>query len=146
MQRYKVSLKTESGIPQALRKYCDDYGISAWSFLADTIAERLQKPIGSSVAEMKGKRTYRAGSKYEYFYFGISDAIVQEKLRLIVEEYGVSLNYFFTQTIAEKLQGLGYEFANKPESVRKSKRKNAHDFSGIEQLRNFMTELDMRKK
>lgn len=109
MQRYKVSLKKESGIPHALRNYCNDYGISAWSFLADTITERLQKPLDVSIAETKCKRSYRAGSKYEYFYFGISDAIVQEKLRIIVEEYGISLNHFFTQTISGKLKGLGYE-------------------------------------
>jgi len=115
MQRYKVTFKTESGIPKALRNYCNKCGISAWTFCATTIAERLQKPLDFSIAEIEQKRPHDSG-KFERFDFGISDAIVQEQLRLIPEDYGVSLNWFFVKTIAEKLTELGYSF--KP--IRKS--------------------------
>ena len=107
LQRFKVTVKAESGISCAIRNYCNKCGISVWTFLATTITERLRKPLDFSIAEIERKRTHESG-KDERFDFGISDAIVLEKLRIIREDYGVPLNYFFVRTIAEKLTELGY--------------------------------------
>ena len=74
-----------------------------------TLTAGSGKRFDFSIAEIEQKRPHDSG-KYERFDFGISDAIVQEQLRLIPEDYGVSLNWFFVKTIAEKLTELGYSF------------------------------------
>jgi len=106
MQRFKVTLKVDSGIPRKMRKYCKQCGISVWRFLADTVAERLSKPLDFSIAEIEEmqKRPYEKNAEFERFDFGISDAIILEKLRIIKEDYGIPLNTFFAKIIAEKLK------------------------------------------
>lgn len=106
MQRFKVTLRVDSGLPNLMRKYCKKNGISVWKFLADVTKERLQKPLDFSIAEIEEmqKRPYEKNAETERFDFGISDAIVEEKLRNIKEDYGIALNTFFVKIIAEKLQ------------------------------------------
>ena len=106
MQRFKVTLKVDSGIPDLMRNCCNRCGISVWRFLADTVQERLAKPLDFSIAEIEEmqKRPYEKNAEFERFDFGISDAIMLEQLRMIKEDYGIPLNSFFTKIIAEKLQ------------------------------------------
>ena len=106
MQRFKVTLQIDSGIPNLMRNYCNRCGISVWKFLADTVRERLEKPLDFSITEIEEmqKRPYKTNVQYERFDFGISDAIVLEKLRIIKDDYGISLNTFFVKIIAEKLK------------------------------------------
>ena len=111
MQRFKMTVKVDSGISYAIHDYCDKCGISVWKFLSASITERLREPLNSSIAEIDRKRSHEYGTDVS-FYFGISDTITLEKLKIIREDYGISLNYFFAKTIAEKLEELGYTLAN----------------------------------
>ena len=106
MQRFKVTLRTDSGIPKLMRKYCRKNGISIWKFLSDVTKERLQQPLNFSIAEIEEmrQRPYEKNVETERFDFGISDTIAMEQLRIIKEEYGIALNTFFVRIISEKLQ------------------------------------------
>ena len=68
----------------------------------------MRKPLDFSIAEIEQmqQRTYEKNAETERFSFGISDEIMLEKLRIIKEDYGISLNTFFVKIIAEKLQSL----------------------------------------
>ena len=143
MQRYKVAIKADSGVAQAMRSHCDKCGISVWSFLQDTITERLQKPFDFSIAEIEQKKTNNKGSDYAEFYFGISDSICQEKIRSIKEQYGISRNYFFVKTITEKLSELGYTFNNTEIPVRKTKKKQTRKKSDVDNLLESLRKIDM---
>ena len=146
MQRFKVSIKTESGVSQAMRKYCDECGISLWLFLQETISARLQKPYDFSIAEIEQKKKYGKGSDYEEFYFGISDEIAIEKLHTIREQYGISLNYFFVKTITEKLTELGRSFDDKTKPMRKIiEEKPRRNVSDINDLLISLQKIDMQK-
>ena len=152
MQRYNVTIKAESGISAAMRKYCDKCGISVWRFLSDAVAERLRKPLGLSIAEIEEmqKRPYEKNAEFESYSFSINDAILQEKLRIIKEDYGIPLNRFFVQTIAEKLEELGCSFDDK--SLRKSekpvrKNKAVNPIADpVSELRKSFLDIAMRKK
>ena len=150
MQRYFVAIKADSGISAAMRKYCDECGISVWKFLSSTVAERLQKSLSITEIEQMQKRPYEKNAEYDRFEFGISDAILQEKLRIIKEDYGIPLSSFFVQTIAEKLKASGCSFDDK--SLRNPVRKNAikpkqkTNADSVSELRNTFIEIAMRKK
>ena len=152
MQRYSVAIKADSGISAAMRKYCDECGISVWKFLSSTVVERLRKPLGLSIAEIEQmqKRPYEKNAEFEKFEFGISDAILQEKLRIIKEDYGIPLSSFFVQTIAEKLKDLGYDFDDKSlrNPVRKKavKPKQETNADSVSELRDAFIAIAMRKK
>ena len=124
MQRYKVSIKSATGIASAMRKYCDDCGISIYKFLSSTVIEKMRNPIDYSVEEIEQmqQRRHDKNAEFEVFEFGISDAIIQEQLRIIKEDYGIPLSKFFEHIIAEKLKASGYSFDDK--TLRNPVRKN----------------------
>ena len=90
----------------------------------------------------------------EQYEFGISDTIMQEKLRIIKEDYKIPLSRFFVRVIAEKLEREGYSFDDKSlrnptrkNVVKQNQKSNAEKLrDSMEELRNFMINLDMRKK
>lgn len=150
-------IKANSGISKAIQNYCDNCGISVWKFLSSTVTERLQKPLDFSIAEIEelNQRKYERNAEFESLYFGISDTILQEKLRIIKEEYGIPLSRFFVHIIAEKLSKSGYSFDDK--SLRKPVRKNAINpkkrktyaekyAESVSELRDSLAKIQMRKK
>ena len=156
MQRYAVTIKAESGISSAMRKYCDDCGISVWKFLSSVVEERLRNPLDFSIAEIEDMQSNKRekNAEFEQYMFGISDTIMQEKLRIIKEDYNIPLSRFFVRVIAEKLEREGYSFDDKSirnpvrkSAVKQNKKSNAEKMrNSTEELRNFMINLDMRKK
>ena len=109
MQRCKVTIKKQTGIAEQMRNFCRDNRITIWTFLSETIQERLRCPLNFSITEIEEmqKRPYEKDAEFERFDFGITDAIAQEQLRMIKEDYGIAQNTFFVKTIAEKLQSQG---------------------------------------
>ena len=156
MRRYKVAIKASSGISSAMRNYCNECGISVWKFLCATVEERLRKPLNFSIAEIEQMqiRKYEKNTEFEIFEFGISDAIMQEKLRMIKDDYGISLNKFFVKIIAEKLNECGCSFDDKSlkNPVRKEiiKRKPKtiaeKDAESIKDLCDALWKIQMRRK
>ena len=146
MQRYKVAIKANSGISAAMRKYCEDCGISVYKFLATTIADRLHKPLDFSIAEIEDmqSRTHEKNSEFEIFEFRISDTIIQEKLRIIKEECGISLSRFFVHVIAEKLKESGYTFDDK--SLRNPVRKNVSKQKPKSYAEKYAEDIELLRK
>ena len=85
--------------------------------------------------------------------FVTADAELIRKLDILSNEYGVSLNSFFTKIIAEKLQKLGCSFDDKSVKEKPKRKISTEQYQPAEQMwkslndiRSAITEIQMRKK
>ena len=85
--------------------------------------------------------------------FVTADAELIRKLDVLSNEYGVSLNSFFTKIIAEKLQKLGCSFDDKSFKGKQKRKISVEQYQPAEQMRkslddmrNAITRIQVRKK
>jgi len=43
MRSFRVKIWNDTGIPEELRRWCDDHGVSVNAFVNEAIAEKLQR-------------------------------------------------------------------------------------------------------